>query len=130
MSQALQSAVDFKGNSSLLTWLCTIAKNLWINKCKKMNREVSQEDLFMDLPSGEKAMDTMLLEKDIAKRIHGILHTMSEPYKEVFSLRVFGELSFSEIAELFSKTESWARVTYHRAKKSIVEQLKKEGLLE
>jgi len=51
------------------------------------------------------------------------LHSLAEPYKEVFSLRTFGELSFAEIAELFGKTENWARVTYHRAKLKLQEGL-------
>ena len=54
---------------------------------------------------------------------------MEEPYKEVFSLRVFGQLSFGDIAEIFGKTESWARVTYHRARKKIAEQMRKDGTL-
>lgn len=59
-------------------------------------------------------------------QIHSILHDMPEPYKEVFSLRIFGELPFSKIAQIFGKTESWARVTYHRAKKKIAEKMKGE----
>ena len=39
---------------------------------------------------------------------HLVLHRLEEPYKEVFQLRVFGELSFSQIAAIFGKTESWA----------------------
>ena len=50
-----------------------------------------------------------------------LLHTLEEPYKEVFSMRVFGELSFAEIAALFEKSESWARVTYFRAKRKILD---------
>ena len=50
---------------------------------------------------------------------------MKEPYKEGFSLRTFGELSFSDIGELFGKTESWARVTYHRARLIIKEEMQK-----
>ena len=46
-----------------------------------------------------------------------------EPYKEVFWLRIFGELSFAQIGALFEKTESWARVTYYRAKIMIKEEL-------
>ena len=51
---------------------------------------------------------------------------MKEPYKEVFTLRVFGELSFKEIGELFDKTDLWARVTYRRAKEKIVDVLDKD----
>ena len=48
---------------------------------------------------------------------------MKEPYKEVFQLRVFGELSFREIGKVFSRTENWARVTYHRARLKLQEQM-------
>jgi RNA polymerase sigma-70 factor (ECF subfamily) len=48
---------------------------------------------------------------------------LEEPYKEVFMLRFFGDLSFCKIAELFGKTESWARVTYHRARAKLKEAL-------
>ena len=47
------------------------------------------------------------------------------PYKEVFQLRVFGELSFSQIGLIFGKTENWARVTYHRARIKIQERMEK-----
>jgi RNA polymerase sigma-70 factor (ECF subfamily) len=53
---------------------------------------------------------------------------MQEPYKEVFTLRVFGELPFKEIAELFKKTESWAKVTFYRGKNQILDAINKEDL--
>ena len=58
--------------------------------------------------------------------IHVHLHELTEPYKEVFMLRVFGELEYAQIAKLFSKTESWARVTYHRAKMKLTESIKED----
>ena len=67
-------------------------------------------------------MDSIIT-KESAFEIHKILHNLEEPYKEVFSLRTFGELSFKQIGELFEKTESWARVTYYRAKVKIKEEL-------
>jgi len=75
-------------------------------------------------------LEELVADKDAAFHIHKALHEISEPYKEVFSLRVFGELSFKEIARLFSKTESWARVTFYRAKKIIIEKLRKDGFYE
>ena len=55
--------------------------------------------------------------------IHKVLHTLPEPYKEVFTLRVFGQLSFADIGEVFGKTQNWACVTYHRAKQKIQEAM-------
>ena len=56
-------------------------------------------------------------------RIHCALHALPDPYREVFWLRAYGELSFADIAVLFNKTESWARVTYYRAKTKLKEAL-------
>ena len=120
--KALSAKESFSGESSLYTWLCAIAKRLWLNHCKKQGREVRDEDLFTDKISDDNTEES-IIKKDTLLSIHKILHRMNEPYKEVFSLRVFGELSFADIATLFSKSESWARVTYYRARKMINEEL-------
>lgn len=52
-----------------------------------------------------------------------LLHGLPEPYREVFMWRVFGELSFREIGDLYGKTDNWACVTYHRARKRIQQGL-------
>ena len=73
--------------------------------------------------SSEVDIEQAVSDSDMAFRIHLVLHKLEEPYKEVFQLRVFGELSFSQIATIFGKTESWARVTYHRARLKIQERM-------
>ena len=125
--KAMNAVESFKGNSSLYTWLCAIAKNLWINRCKKQSREIIPENIAEMGQDDQPSIEQQVADKETAMHIHKILHNMNEPYKEVFSLRVFGQLSFSEIAKLFSKAESWARVTYQRAKKMISEQIGKDG---
>lgn len=127
--RAIRYKDKFSQDSSLYTWLCTIAKNVWLNRVKAQNREIPSEIYDNDKESGDIPLEQLISEKDTAFFIHKALHGLSEPYKEVFSLRVFGELSFSEIAGLFTKTESWARVTFYRAKKMITEKLRKDGLM-
>ena len=58
----------------------------------------------------------LLVDKDAAFTVHKCLHALEEPYKEVFSLRVFGELPFDRIGAIFGHNAAWARVTYYRAK--------------
>lgn len=108
-----------KNKSSEFTWLCAIAKNLFIDGCRATKR---RGESCEDTPSDtniEKAFE----DADAAFRIHQILHTLDEPYKEVFQLRIFGELSFQKIGLIFGKTENWACVTYHRARKKIQERM-------
>ena len=125
--KAMRSSGKFEWGSSLYTWLCAIAKNLWFNNCKKYNREMFPTNIEYVEQNAQVSMEQNVFEKDTTMQIHRILHSLPEPYKEVFSLRMFGQLSFSEIASLFSKTESWARVTYHRARKMISEKMRKAG---
>ena len=126
---AMKRLDQFAGKSSLYTWLCAIAKHIWLNQCKKRKKEILPE--YVEEICGDEriSLEQQIADKDAAMEIHRALHTLQEPYKEVFSLRVFGELSFGEIAGLFQKSESWARVTYHRAKKMIcdMQKIRKDG---
>ena len=116
-------AIDkFKGDCSVKVWLCQIAKNTYFSLLKKSKGETAL-DYEVEIESEVSGFTERLLDKAFALEIHHCLHGLEEPYKEVFSLRTFGELSFSEIAELFGKTENWARVTYHRAKLKLKEAL-------
>lgn len=118
--KAMTAKKRFEGNSSELTWLCGIAKHLAIDECRK-NSKFSELDETAPISTVdiEKATE----DKETALLIHLILHELQEPYKEVFQLRVFGELSFSQIGVIFQKTENWARVTYHRARLKIQERM-------
>ena len=119
--KALKSIDSFRGQCKLYVWLCQIAKNTYFSMAEK-DKRWSGED--MPPPEMEDTLERVLLTKESAFEIHRVLHDLEEPYKEVFSLRVFGELSFRQIGQLFGKTESWARVTYHRARLKIKEGLK------
>ncbi|MBQ2100856.1 MAG: sigma-70 family RNA polymerase sigma factor, partial [Lachnospiraceae bacterium] len=89
-------------------------------------RKARFEDAPLDeQPDTQKSIEKSLIDADTKVRIHQILHTMEEPYKEVFQLRIFGELSFREIGSIFGKTETWARVTFHRARIMIKERMEK-----
>ena len=126
--RALDAKESFSGGSSLYTWLCAIAKNLLINRRKKQKRNAGAEALE-NLPDDSISIEERTADRDSAMQVMRALHTLSEPYKEVFSLRVFGQLDFKDIGLLFDRTDSWARVTYHRAKEKITDILRKEGML-
>ena len=120
--KALAKLDSFDGKHKISVWLCQIAKNTYISMCRKDKRRGSHAEA--DLLTGDGKLEEAFFDKETAFAIHRVLHTLDEPYKEVFSLRTFGELSFQQIAELFGRTEAWARVTYHRARLRIKEELK------
>ena len=124
--KAMKSADSFRGDCDVRVWLCQIAKNLYLTHCKRQNRFTGEE-----IPETEAdphvSVEEHLADSEQVMRIHRILHGMKDPQKEVFSLRVFGELSFRQIGDLFGKTESWARVTFHRAKLMIIDALEEDS---
>lgn len=119
--KVLQKLDQFDGRSTLYSWLCQIAKNTYYDHCRKEKRRKDHETLEDTFSLDE--LEQRLLDKESVHEIYQAIHRLEDPYKEVFLLRLLGELSFSQIAGLFHKTESWARVTYHRARLKI-----KEGL--
>ncbi|MCL2638222.1 MAG: RNA polymerase sigma factor [Oscillospiraceae bacterium] len=124
--KALKSIGKFDGRCDIRTWLCQIAKNTYFTYLRKNKQQIDEPELTLENTVADCIIDVQFDDKESALRIHKILHSMDEPYKEVFTLRVFGELQFLQIAELFGKTESWARVTYHRAKGKIAACMKEE----
>ena len=120
--KALRAIDSFDGSSDIRAWMFTIARNSYYSYYKAHKKTISMQEIESDIPTGVDFTERLENEHH-AFQIHQILHDMSEPYKEVFSLRVFGELPFEKIARLFGKSPSWARVTFYRAKKMIQENM-------
>lgn len=124
-SKALKAIHRFDGTQDIRAWLFTIAKNTYYSHCRRRGQFLAEE-LPVDLEDTRVSFVEQMEKEEQAFLIHQFLHSMKEPYKEVFSLRVFGELPFEKIGLLFGKSSGWARVTYHRARKQILEYM--EGL--
>ena len=118
--RAFSKQSEFRGESDEVTWLCAIAKNYWLDEKRRGKRTEAMPEEMTDSETGP---EPAAVDRDSSFRIHMALHQLEEPYREVFELRVFGELSFREIGMIFSKTENWARVTYHRARLKLQERM-------
>lgn len=123
--KAMRALPKFRGECDIRSWLCGIGKNCYLDHLRRSRPSGSVDEIAIADPS--PGMEERLSERDQALLLHKVLHTLPEPYKEVFSLRVFGELSFQEIAEIFGKTQNWACVTYHRARQKIRDKMEGEG---
>ena len=126
--KAIRSIDSFRGDCDVRVWLCQIAKNCYYTHAKKNGRTEQLDDGEMgEIPDRALGIAEELIRKDEIGRLQSILHRIGEPYKEVFMWRVYAELSFKQIGQLFGKTENWACVTYHRARKMIKEGLEEES---
>lgn len=129
--QAMKGMSAFRGDCKMFVWLCQIAKHAWFARLRKEKRMAGRfaEDAPGHLPddSREPSIEQRFADEADAMLLHRYLHRLNEPYKEVFMLRVFGELSFKKIAQIFEKTESWARVCYHRAKVRMITEMEENN---
>ncbi|MBR5635448.1 MAG: sigma-70 family RNA polymerase sigma factor [Pseudobutyrivibrio sp.] len=121
--RALKGIDGYRGDCKLSVWLFQIAKNLYFTQKKKEERYSSENELELENTPDVLNVEEIIENKQLALKIHEVLHLIPEPYKEVFWMRAFGELSFAEIGKIHGKTESWARVTFHRAKLKIQEEI-------
>lgn len=122
--KALRSIDRFRGDCDIRVWLCQIAKNCFYSYLKKHPDAVSIDEIGdAGLPAPQPSVEEQTVVREDVMQIHFALHSLDEPYREVFMLRVFGELAFGQIGRLFGKTENWACVTYHRAKNKIMKKM-------
>lgn len=130
--KALGSIDTFDGSKDIRAWLFTIARNAYFSECRKQKRFAVDAEAEARADAGAKDIIEVLADRQSAELIHRYLHDMKEPYKEVFHLRVFGELGFDRIGSIFGKSANWARVTFFRAKSEIQNYMKKnmEGFYE
>lgn len=120
---AVQKINTFRGDCKLSVWLCQIAKYLWYKNLKK-DKHLKFED-FKDFDNFNDSTDIedSIIEKEDKLDFFKKLQNLDSVTKDVMYLRLMGNLSFNEIAEILGKTSNWARVTYYRGKQKL-----KEGL--
>lgn len=122
--QAVRSIDRFDGQSSLSTWLCAIAKNVWREELKKRQRtsdSISDMSDLDDLPVPSAESEAFRSWDE--QRIMQAIHQLPEPMREVMYLRLSGNLSFSQIGQILDRTENWARVTYYRGKEKVAKEV-------
>lgn len=119
--QAYLHIGQFRGDCKLETWLCQIAKNALYKEQRRRGRIAGQD--HPESAEQDNSFFERIADKEQAMKIHKHLHRLKEPYREVFMLRVFGELSFREIADICGKSEVWAKVTFYRAKNKLIDDM-------
>lgn len=123
--QALIHIDKFEGRSSLYTWFCQIGKNAWLKECRRNKRyaDTPYEELHLADPA--MTPEEAAIRKDELRRVRLAVRKLEEPYRDVFILHIYGNLKLKEIAALNGKSESWARVTFYRAKALIAKEVTK-----
>lgn len=123
--QAFQHIDRFEGRCNLYTWLCQIGKNAWIKECRRSKQysDIRWEELT--LPAKGPSLEEQTITREEYRKVQKAIQRLEDPYRDVFILHAIGGVKLKEIAFLCGKSESWARVTYFRAKQKIVQEVSK-----
>lgn len=117
--RAVKSIHKYNGTCKVYVWLCQIAKHVWYQEVDKLQKRQTvelNEASLIDTTSTESNMIFAQDKMDLFKQ----LHQLDPNTKEVMYLRLTGEFSFREIAEILGRDETWARVTFYRGKQKIM----------
>lgn len=117
---AIKKIDQFRGESKLSVWLCQIAKHLWYKELKKnkKHKNISLEEIPEEI-SLKETTEEMIGQKEDKLKLFKDMQKLDEKAREVMYLRLIGNLTYDEIAEILGKTATWARVTFFRAKQKI-----------
>lgn len=122
--RAYMNISKLKNENKVSVWLCQIAKNSYFAYCNEQ-KKLGQLDEAINV-SDNAQIESIFEQKELSEKAFQCLHALDEPYKEVFMLSVFGQLSLKDISRIFNKSESWARVTFYRAKQKLSERMKQK----
>ena len=120
--RAYMNYASLRNKEKASVWLCQIAKNTYYAWYNEQKKKATIDDL--DIISDSKTLEDEYVQKELSQKALLCLHELDEPYKEVFMLSVFGGFSLKDISSIFGKSESWARVTFYRAKQKLLERMR------
>ncbi|MEE1002195.1 MAG: sigma-70 family RNA polymerase sigma factor [Acutalibacteraceae bacterium] len=120
--RAYMNYASLKNKEKASVWLCQIAKNTYFSWYNEQKKKDSLDGL--EVASSDVSIEDAFVQKELSQKALICLHDLEEPYKEVFMLTVFGGFSLKDISSTFGKSESWARVTFYRAKQKLLERMR------
>lgn len=123
--KAMKGIDKFRGDSNIKTWLFQIGKNEYFSFLRK-SKNIDLIDCLDMGNENDNTLEKHIISKNQIERINEIIHSLDEPYSEVFILRHYGEFTFKEIGKIFGKTDNWACVTYHRSRMKLQRELEGE----
>jgi RNA polymerase sigma-70 factor (ECF subfamily) len=115
------SAHEFRGESTLFTWLYRVTTNACLNALRKKRvREYLRLDEIEGIfSSGDDEPDSLMEEEEQRSIIREAIASLPEKQKAVFVLRFYEEKSYEEISEILHTSVGGLKANYFHAMKKI-----------
>ncbi|MEG1276131.1 MAG: RNA polymerase sigma factor [Ruthenibacterium sp.] len=125
---ALQKLHTFREEAGVKTWLCTIARHVWVDYLRRTKRTQSYDELLVQYLSDDATTESFEPDvdtRDLTAHVRALLETRKPPAGRILLLRAQG-YSFAEIASRCGVSESSARTLDFRTRTWLREILQKE----
>lgn len=123
--KAIENINRFRGECKITTWLCKIAKNVWINDIKKKNK-IKITEINDDIEDFTYNLEENYIKKEEKKNLYKKILKLDKEWINIFYLRLYGNMTFKEISDVIGKSSTWIRVNYYRIKQKMKEDDKDE----
>lgn len=119
--KAMKGLKTFRGDSTVKTWMFTIARNECLNYIAKNKREIYLDTI--EIPITMNDIEQTMLQKESVDLVLQYIQSREEPIKSLLLLRLIEEKSFIQIGKIINKSDVWCRVNFFRTKKELVDLL-------
>jgi len=129
--KALEKFHQYDRRNLFASWIFRIAHNTFIDYLRKVKEYPMEPGEWMN-GSHEDHDDTWQPEKNLLNDeqiqfLHKKLEQLTQDQRDVLSLRYFGDLKISQVAEVLGKTESSVKMISHRGLRQLQKLYEMEG---
>ena len=125
----LKSLKNFRGESSLRTWLYRIARHVALRELHKNKRRQEIESQYIDQASNQlsNSVEDQAITQDHLHYVNTVLSTLDVSFREVWILRELKGYSVIETAEILEIKEATVRTRHFRARSQLLKLLKDQS---
>jgi RNA polymerase sigma-70 factor (ECF subfamily) len=128
LALAVRKLATFRGEAALLTWLCTFCRHEISAYFERARRHPARVSLSEDHPEVRAALESLaheaespeqaLLQKEVARRVHGVLDALPRHYADALEWKYLEGMSVNEIAARLELSAKAAESLLTRAREA------------
>jgi RNA polymerase sigma-70 factor (ECF subfamily) len=123
---AFRGMENFRGESSMSTWLTRIVINEAIGRTRRRSAEIIPLDVETAMDEHNEAPEQALLRSQARRLIEQKIDGLPDAFRTVFFLRALEEMTVEETAACLDIPEATVRTRYFRARGLLREALSRE----
>ncbi len=129
--KVINALKDFRGDSSIKTWLYKITKNTSMNYLRKRkirsifssNSKIFNDNMDVDINDNSARPDDSLESSELEAIFLRAVNKLPEKQRETFALRYYENMQYSEISQLIGTSVGGLKANYYQAIKKITSEI-------